>query len=143
MPRWMPYAVVALFVVYLPVALWLKANYVSDQPKGEIVIRLMPPFERHGGVAISRDRKLAQISGIADRENVEGDSRSPIVIYEGLTPLGPGHANYRDIRDLGMGRFVHWQHQGIAFSTSDNSDPNTNERHYWAVLPNRVSAQAP
>lgn len=143
MPRWVIHAVVGLLAVYLPTALWLRASYVSDEPKGAIVIQLLPPFERDGNAAISRDWHLGAISSVSDREDVEGDTRSPVVIYEGSTMLGPAHTNYRDIRDRGMGRFSSWQHQGVVFSTSDGSDPNANGRHYWAVVPNQTSAQAP
>jgi hypothetical protein len=143
MARW-PLAAAALFAVYFPVALWSRAAYVDDAPKGQVVIQLSPPFERRGVAAFKHDALGAvPLRAMGDREDVANDDRSPVLIYENQTPLGPAHNNFADIRDLGMGRFSHWQHQGFAFSASDNSDPNTNGRRYWAVLPFQASAQAP
>lgn len=59
---------------------------------------------------------------------------SPIQLYEDGEPLGPGHAGHDDIRTLGRGRFSHWGPK-VYFSTSDNSDPNTNGRTYSVVPP--------
>jgi FkbM family methyltransferase len=56
-----------------------------------------------------------------------------IVLEDGRV-LGPGHALHEDIRLLGGGRFSHWESQ-LYFSTSDNSDPNTNGRRYTALCP--------
>jgi len=52
--------------------------------------------------------------------------------------------DHRDIQEIGRGRYSHWNDnpesgwrtiRGMLFSASDNSDPRTNGRHYWAVLP--------
>jgi hypothetical protein len=64
----------------------------------------------------------------------EGEAGSPIVIYEDAAPLGRPHSYLSDVAKLGMGRFGHFRN-GIVFSASDNADPNTNGRHYWAVIP--------
>jgi hypothetical protein len=103
-------------------------------PAGKTVVRLWPPFEMLGHAAFAR-RQLAALGDVGDREDVEEDTRSPVVVYEDLQPLGPPHSNFGDISNLGAGRFTHWQRQGITFSASDNSDPNTNGRRYWAVVP--------
>jgi hypothetical protein len=57
------------------------------------------------------------------------------VIYENNVRLGPAHNSYEIIRDYGTGRFTFWRSSGFVFTASDNSDPNTNGRSYWAVLP--------
>lgn len=132
MPRWLPYAIVAVFAVYFPAALWLQSSFIDAAPKGELVIQLLPPFETHGIAAISNDMRLKTL---ADREDVENDARSPVVIYENRTRLGPAHSSFADIQNLGLGRFAHWRNQGFVFSASDNSAPNSNGRHYWAVVP--------
>lgn len=135
MPRPLVYAIAIMFAVYFPATLWLQAAYVDPAPKGKIVIQLLPPFERHGIVAVSRGPTVLKIAAIGDHEDVENDDRSPVEIYENQTRLGPAHSTFADIRDLGMGRFAHWQRQGLVFSASDNSDPNSNGRRYWAVVP--------
>ena len=61
---------------------------------------------------------------------------------EKLLVLGPARAQRAEVEDLGRGRFYHstvagapesWRY--VVFSTSDNSDPRTNGRSYWAVVP--------
>lgn len=48
--------------------------------------------------------------------------------------LGPAHSIHAQIRDSGKGQFSHWNGQ-LYFSTSDNSDPNTNNRTYILTFP--------
>lgn len=55
--------------------------------------------------------------------------RSVLEVLEDGTPLGPRNASTEDIASLGAGRYSHWT-DSIYFSTSDNSDPNTNGRTY-------------
>ncbi|PWC40453.1 hypothetical protein TSO352_01085 [Azospirillum sp. TSO35-2] len=50
-------------------------------------------------------------------------------------PLGPPDQLHDDVRQEGNGRYSHWS-DGLWFSTSDNSDPNTNGRDYTiSVVP--------
>ena len=67
----------------------------------------------------------------------EANQKSPIVLYEDDKPLGPAHSDHHDIEKLGQGRYAHLKDQGILMSTSDNSDPRTNGRRYYAVVPGR------
>jgi hypothetical protein len=61
--------------------------------------------------------------------------RSPFVIYEDDRPLGPAHSRSADIHELGHGRFSHWTGIGFIISSSDGTNPATNGRNYWVVLP--------
>jgi hypothetical protein len=67
----------------------------------------------------------------------EDDQKSPVILYEDDKPLGPAHSNHHDIEKLGQGRYAHLKDQGILMSTSDNSDPRTNGRRYYVVVPAR------
>ena len=120
---------------YFALAEWSKHSYVDQVPKGKVVIQLFRPFQMHEHVAISNLRPAERLRSFADDENVENDTQSPVVIYENQKPLGPAHSTYADIRDYGMGRFSFGRHQGFVFTASDNSDPSTNGRTYWAVIP--------
>lgn len=54
-------------------------------------------------------------------------------LFENGKPLTPADCSHADIRELGLGRHSHWIFSDgprILFSTSDNSDPNTNGRCY-------------
>jgi hypothetical protein len=56
-------------------------------------------------------------------------------VFEDGKELGPGESKHVDIREKGLGAYSHWKGTGnyvIYFSTSDNSDPNTNGRTYEA-----------
>jgi len=55
--------------------------------------------------------------------------RSTVMLYENGVPLGLGHSIHDHITRFGCGRFSHWG-GNLHFSTSDNSDPNTNGRIY-------------
>lgn len=64
---------------------------------------------------------------------------SAIELYEDGKRLGPAHSTLDDISKFGNGRFSHRKKGPLAiyFSSSDNSDPNTNKREYWIVRPPR------
>jgi hypothetical protein len=55
-------------------------------------------------------------------------------VYENGKLLGPGDSMHDDIRKKGLGAYSHWDPKTgvftVYFSTSDNSDPNTNGRAY-------------
>lgn len=139
---WLTCAIAAVFAVYFPAAFRLRDSYVDRAPRGQAVFQIMAPFQRYGLAAVAREPGLDRFNGMADER--EGDSVSPILVYEDDKPLGPAHSTFFDIYHLGAGRFSHLKDDGIKFSASDNSDPNTNGRHYWAVVPSHpVSAQAP
>jgi glycosyltransferase involved in cell wall biosynthesis len=60
---------------------------------------------------------------------------SPACVLENGMPLpGLGNALHDDIRQVGRGRYSFW-HDRVYFSTSDNSDPCTNGRHYKISYP--------
>lgn len=126
-------AVTVLFVLYFPLAVWVDHSYVNLVPKGKIVVQLVKPFETHDYANISQQEILKRLAQWADDEKAD-PQQSPIVIYEDRTQLGPGHSAFTAIAKQGAGRFAHWR-KGVVFSASDNSDPNTNGRNYWAVLP--------
>jgi hypothetical protein len=51
------------------------------------------------------------------------------VLEDGVPLAGPANALHADIRTLGQGRYSFW-HAHVYFSSSDNSDPRHNGRHY-------------
>src|SRR5215475_1894236 len=64
-------------------------------------------------------RHLCRISN----GDIDGDRSTKLT--ENGHPLGPGGAMHEDIRQMGQGLYSHWGGD-LYFSTSDNSDPNTN-----------------
>jgi hypothetical protein len=99
-------------------------------------VTLEKPYQRELGFAYIVH--LPQYDEISDRRNA--NFQSPVVVCEKGRMLGRAHSRHDDIRDYGRGRFSHWtvdasSSSGILFSTSDNSDPNTNGREYTVMVP--------
>jgi predicted O-methyltransferase YrrM len=61
-------------------------------------------------------------------DEVSGNA-SPLELLEDDCALGPAHATHDFIRAAGLGSYSHWR-EGLYFSTSDNSCPQTNGRRY-------------
>lgn len=63
--------------------------------------------------------------------------RSTLELYENGHRLGPGNSDHATIELLGRGCFSFWM-ETLLFSTSDNSDPNSNGRQYDIVVEGRT-----
>ena len=136
-PRTTLMMAIAAVVVCGLLATLQRAGKVT--PTGALVVSLYPPYANEAAMAwrvlhiLPLDQKaLGRFP--ADDPTVE-HGNSPVMIYEDGKPLGPAHSNFADISKLGRGRFTYWTGQGLIFSTSDGSDPNSNGRRYWAVVP--------
>lgn len=70
-----------------------------------------------------------------------GNTTSELRLFEDGVELGPRRTAHRDIRELGSGRYSHWQ-RNIHFSTTDGSDPRTNGRIYEFESPVTLSRGA-
>lgn len=137
---WLVTGVVATGTYFL-VAKWLQFAYqppgVSHaQPRvaGEKVL-LRRPFVRFLSsefAVIARDDRFMDFA-----DTIDNSDQSPIEVYENERRLGPSHSVHADVARMGMGRYSHWRLNGsvFVFSSSDNSDPQTNGRAYWAVKP--------
>lgn len=90
------------------------------------VIPLAPPFAADGGHAFRMALPFLQTR---QGDSVEMPEQSVWVLHENGRALGPAHCPHADIRSHGMGAFSHWGGQ-LYFSSSDNSDPNSNGRSY-------------
>lgn len=68
-----------------------------------------------------------------DVDSAARPEASRLRLTENTRLLGPAHSAHNDIRSLGRGRYSHWNETtALQFSTSDGSDPRTNERSYIA-----------
>jgi predicted O-methyltransferase YrrM len=93
--------------------------------------RLRGPFVLNEGHCWTAD--LPELRHLADSQGAP--RRSRLMLYENGTPLLAPHVLHQHIRTEGGGLFSHWQNF-LFFSTSDNSDPNTNGRRYsYTVSP--------
>ena len=102
-------------------------------PHNTTATDLARPFASVGGFGFSAAApQLEDVSDISDNP-----ARSRYVVCEGSQLIGPAHSIHADIASIGKGRFSHWGKDFI-FSTSDNTNPNTNGRRYVAVRPSGV-----
>jgi|SRR5271154_760331 len=124
-------AAAVVYAAYLPVALWLKRAYVPmPAPPGQA----MPLFRIQHATGFAFHSSLEYLF-LPLADDTPEAQHSPARLYENDKPLGPAHSDPVDIEHLGSGRYSHLKGKGLVFSTSDNSDPNTNGRNYWVVLP--------
>lgn len=138
-----------VIIAYLLVAYWLKISYAPPEmsqvePKvAGAKLLLRRPFVRfiNSDFSVIVDDNV--FSDLAD--TADNTERSPIEIYENDRPLGPAHSVQAYIGKMGHGRFSHWRlnHTVFVFSSSDNSDPQTNGRAYWAVNPTVSNSPPP
>lgn len=129
-------AALAVYAVYLPVALWAGSFYVTPpKPPGTMTEPLQGFVQGPGSSYRVTSYLLAKYADAS-----EDNMHSPVMLFEGLTPLGPAQSYIRDVQGVGLGRFIFVRFKEdprshVVFSASDNSDPNTNGRKYWLVLP--------
>ncbi|GGI23879.1 hypothetical protein [Bradyrhizobium guangdongense] len=123
-------AVTAVLAVYVPFAL-----YFARQPVVQDEGLLQRPFP-HQGLYSWLARPLVPGS-LTD--SPDAPRAATLVVLEDGHPLGPGHTELSEITYNGSGRYRYWSspQEGriLVFSTSDNSDPNTNGRTYRIVDP--------
>lgn len=120
-------ATIGAAILYVPIALYLDTLPPWRDPDPGMI---SPPFKHFGGNAW---QYLALIPGSIS-ESDDAPNRSRLEMTEDGHPLGPAHSEHANIVEKGMGRYSHWQ-SSLIFSTSDNSDPNTNGRAYRVVDP--------
>jgi hypothetical protein len=98
-------------------------------PNGQ-AIDLSPPLSYLEGYAYRVS--IPQLSDFGDTD--ERATHSPTVVCEGDHRMGPGHAPFLEIVQKGAGRFSHYN-DIVVFSSSDNTDPNSNGRRYKIMIP--------
>ena len=122
--------------LYFVIASWLHVSYEPPTkgpgPAGE-KHQLVEPFRPidKTGIGFAFYAIDPWFFGPAERNN------QSLLLYEDGKLLGPVTLPV-DVNRYGLGRYAHWWSDGtsgIAFSSSDNTDPRTNGREYWVVKP--------
>ena len=92
-------------------------------------VTLEKPYIHNGGYAYAVNLSRLQL----ESDNLEDAFQSRLVLLENGVPLWGRHSTHEEIRNKGLGLYSHWN-DALIFSTSDNSDPNSNGRNYeWAI----------
>jgi hypothetical protein len=95
-----------------------------------------PAASATGGAAIAIKTPIQKDTGFAWIVTTDvNPATRKLSVYENGKLLGPGDSIHDDIRKKGLGAFSHWDPKTpgvftVYFSTSDNSDPNSNGRDY-------------
>jgi hypothetical protein len=123
-------ALAIVVVFFVGTLYWM--NYQQPRcPQGQ-ALELRPPFSKFGS-GFAYAAPAPTLESLSDTP--AAPMRSNYVVCEGRYALGPAHSVHAEIDTRGHGAFSHWNNSGFVFSASDNSDPNTNQRSYRAVLP--------
>jgi hypothetical protein len=69
------------------------------------------------------------IAPLPDCGASDATGESSVKLFENGKPLGPGRSQHATILEQGGGAYSHW-HNVLYLSTSDNSNPAANGRHY-------------
>jgi len=107
-------------------------NYLVSRISGFEASQIIPlkgPFYREEGFAWQA--LLPEYASTAD--DMDHSYRSKLILLDDGKPLWSWHTPHDRIRKVGKGCYSHWQ-TGLMFSTTDNSDPNTNGRTYQIVF---------
>lgn len=91
---------------------------------------LAPPFRKEGtlGWVVALPAELHELT-----DNNDEPYRSRLRLREAELSIGPAHSSHDNIRRLGRGAYSFWGN-GVYFSSTDGSDPNTNQRVYSVSL---------
>jgi hypothetical protein len=112
------------------ISLWTMDYFSPPCPPGKDTV-LGKPFAKFDGFAFVA--AAPTLDSVAD--SGASPKRSSVLVCENNRLLGPSHSLHSDVAAKGLGLFSHWAGAGFVFSTTDNSDPNTNGRYYRAVQP--------
>lgn len=75
------------------------------------------------------DGYMYTIPVLQNGDTADNSLQSKLVLFEDGIPLRQRHEHHSTIVRVGRGAYSHWERH-ILFSTSDNTDPNKNQRIY-------------
>jgi len=114
----------------------ISANFftqISSYDRSQAVT-LEGPFNKEVGFAWYASLNEYE----SDADDMNHPYRSRLVFLEDGKLLSSRHSTHDEIRNIGRGRYSHWR-DGLIFSTTDNSDPNTNGRIYQILFVETVN----
>ncbi|MDQ8728348.1 hypothetical protein [Bradyrhizobium sp. LHD-71] len=88
------------------------------------------PFTHQGGNCWSCNLPAEVPLG----DDVNAHIRSRLALFEDGKLQTPAHSAHSRIKSMGRGAYSHWRRE-LYLSASDNSDPNSNGRDYYVIVP--------
>ncbi|MFB9265870.1 hypothetical protein ACFFWD_22390 [Bradyrhizobium erythrophlei] len=127
--RLFPAAITTLVIANLGFCwlLWFTPNVSFAIPPNQIQLEIGKAYSASLGAGASRLYRPST-------DSVASPSASRLALFEEGRTLGPAHSVHADIRQMGGGRFSHWD-GALIFSASDGTDPRTNGRVYSIAAP--------
>jgi hypothetical protein len=111
-----------VFAIYFPIAWHLQRIYVPIKGPPGSVARLTH-------ITKEAETRFAYYGQIP-----LGQYKGNVLLFEDDKELGPPNSALDGIRNLGGGRYGLFGKPTFIFSSSDNSNPLENHRHYWVVV---------
>lgn len=111
-----------------------RQSTMLQQLERHMLVRAAPEPSLVVPTGLNKDDRLCYAFSVPQAWANDTEAVSSIRLLENDRYLGPGAADHEHIREFGAGAFSHWG-STVFFSTSDNSDPTTNERVYSVVPP--------
>ena len=103
----------------------------TDAGNTGVELKLTMPFDRLDGLCFKTDCTNLRFLG----DNETYPNLSPLELLENGVAIGQPHSLHKEIIELGMGRYSHWE-ENLYFSTTDGSDPNSNGKSYSIRIAN-------
>jgi hypothetical protein len=107
------------------------AGRIRVSPRGfgrRVLAVLRPPFQGEI-VELAHEKGNCYVAPLPKKLISDSNGGSRLKLFEDGRELPHPHSNHDDIRELGAGRYSHWN-DAVFFSSSDNSDPAKNGRRY-------------
>ncbi|MDA9467033.1 hypothetical protein XH87_21015 [Bradyrhizobium sp. CCBAU 53415] len=139
-PYWPIGLALCVTLVNILLVTWSERDYGSPKPPPAPNAYLLPrPHQIYPDGFVYSAPIPKQFEAYADEDN--DTQSSPVVLYEDDKPLAWPHSLGYLVAQQGMGRYS-LQHGHVFFSSSDNSDPRSNHRYYWLVVPSQAKEAA-
>lgn len=121
--------VAAIYAIWTPVYFFMPRD-ADPPPEGRVVEQIMGFTKSPDGRYTTRTYMFAPgvtYSG-GSRQFTFTEDPTPLVVYEGRTPLPKANYEFQGLESKNIWRFVN-------IKTSDGSNPNKNGRRYYVVRP--------
>ena len=129
-----PVSRIVHFAIWAALVIACIASFALWQADTRYQFDLLPKDMAHNEGAAFKVSIAGEVSWPWHRasDTMANARRSRLILFEDDHPLEPPHQLHVEIRSFGGGRYSDWDNY-ILFSASDNSDPRTNGRHYYAI----------
>lgn len=102
---------------------------VSPQKFSRKLLAALRPRFQGEILELAHERGNCYVALLPKKLISDSNGGSRLKLFEDGRELPYPHSSHDDIRELGAGRYSHWN-DAVYFSSSDNSDPAKNDKRY-------------